>query len=116
MHVGLQLLMAMLLRQQQFVLLISNVCIPHLKHIIQLTELDLLLLAALLLFLQQQLQPNTVQALRKAVPALTDADVAAMMRAPMRSYDPTIMQVRPAASSTQRVTSAAGSKQHPASM
>jgi hypothetical protein len=93
--------------------------ISILKHTVQLTELDLLLfmlLAALLLFLQQQLQPNTVQALRKAVPALTDADVAAMMRAPMRSYDPTIMQVRPAASSTQRITSAAGSKQHFASM
>eukprot|EP00882_Tetradesmus_deserticola_P013753 GHRQ01014606.1.p2 GENE.GHRQ01014606.1~~GHRQ01014606.1.p2 ORF type:complete len:106 (-),score=13.97 GHRQ01014606.1:3-320(-) len=44
--------------------------------------------------MQQQLQANTVSALRKAVPALTDADVQAMMRAPMRSYDPTILQVR----------------------
>lgn len=43
--------------------------------------------------LQQQLQPNTVSALRKAVPALSEADVGGMMRAPMRSYDPTILQV-----------------------
>ncbi|WIA42229.1 hypothetical protein OEZ86_008246 [Tetradesmus obliquus] len=41
---------------------------------------------------QQQLQPNTISALRKAVPALSEADVAGMMRAPMRSYDPTILQ------------------------
>jgi hypothetical protein len=54
--------------------------------------------AAWLFLVQQQLQPNTVSALRKAVPELTEADVQAMMRAPMRSYDPTIMQVRPAAS------------------
>eukprot|EP00882_Tetradesmus_deserticola_P003674 GHRQ01003888.1.p1 GENE.GHRQ01003888.1~~GHRQ01003888.1.p1 ORF type:complete len:205 (+),score=67.59 GHRQ01003888.1:94-708(+) len=45
-----------------------------------------------LFYHQQQLQANTVSALRKAVPALTDADVQAMMRAPMRSYDPTILQ------------------------
>lgn len=51
-------------------------------------------MAAWLLLMQQQLQSNTVDALRKAVPALTDADVQAMMRAPMRSYDPTILQVR----------------------
>eukprot|EP00879_Flechtneria_rotunda_P012693 GHRR01013254.1.p1 GENE.GHRR01013254.1~~GHRR01013254.1.p1 ORF type:complete len:143 (+),score=41.06 GHRR01013254.1:226-654(+) len=42
---------------------------------------------------QQQLQPNTAEALRKAVPALTDEDVDAMMRAPLRTYDPNALQV-----------------------
>jgi hypothetical protein len=43
---------------------------------------------------QQQLQPNTAQALRRAVPDLEDEDIQAMMRAPMRSFDPNNLQVR----------------------
>ena len=43
---------------------------------------------------QQQLQANTVAALRKAVPGLSDSDVAAMQRAPHRSFDPAVLQVR----------------------
>ncbi|KAI8467914.1 MAG: cyanate lyase C-terminal domain-containing protein [Monoraphidium minutum] len=41
---------------------------------------------------QQQLQPNTVAALRKAVPSLGDDDVAAMQRAPQRSFHPDVLQ------------------------
>ncbi|KAF8071365.1 hypothetical protein HT031_001449 [Scenedesmus sp. PABB004] len=41
---------------------------------------------------QQQLQPRTVPALRKAVPGLTDGDVAEMQRAPFRRFDPAILQ------------------------
>jgi hypothetical protein len=33
-----------------------------------------------------------VELLREAVPALTDAQLAAMQRCPMRSYDPSIVQ------------------------
>jgi hypothetical protein len=43
---------------------------------------------------QQQLQPNTAAALRAAVPALESDDLEAMMRAPMRSFEPSQMQVR----------------------
>jgi hypothetical protein len=43
---------------------------------------------------QQQLQPNTVAALRAAVPGLTEADVGAMMAAPYRSFNPDNLQVR----------------------
>lgn len=42
---------------------------------------------------QQQLQPNTVAALRAVVPELEDDDIQAMMRAPMRSFDPNQIQV-----------------------
>jgi hypothetical protein len=48
---------------------------------------------AQLFFNQQQLQPNTVAALRKAVPALTDDDVDDMQRVPHRSFNPEILQV-----------------------
>lgn len=41
---------------------------------------------------QQQLQPNTVAALRAAVPDLDDEDIESMMRAPMRSFDPNQIQ------------------------
>lgn len=44
--------------------------------------------------LQQKLQPNTANALRAAVPDLEDEDIEAMMRAPMRSFDPNQIQVR----------------------
>ncbi|KIZ06424.1 cyanate lyase [Monoraphidium neglectum] len=47
---------------------------------------------AQLFFNQQQLQPNTVAALRKAVPALTDDDVDDMQRVPHRSFNPEILQ------------------------
>lgn len=43
---------------------------------------------------QQQLKPDTAVALRRAVPALTDDDVAFMQRAPFRSFDSNIIQVR----------------------
>lgn len=45
-----------------------------------------------LFFNQQQLQPNTADALRAAVPDLEDEDIEAMMRAPMRSFDPNQIQ------------------------
>lgn len=48
---------------------------------------------AQLFYNQQQLQPNTVAALRKAVPALTDDDVAVMQRVPHRSFSPEVLQV-----------------------
>ncbi|GLJ53865.1 hypothetical protein SUGI_1150240 [Cryptomeria japonica] len=41
---------------------------------------------------QAQLKPNTVESLRKAVPSLKDDHIAAMMRPPMRSYNPNILQ------------------------
>lgn len=50
---------------------------------------------------QQQLQPNTAAALRVAVPELEDEDLEAMMRAPMRSFEPNIVQVRCAHVSVQ---------------
>jgi hypothetical protein len=43
--------------------------------------------------LQQQLQPNTAAALRTAVPDLEEEDLDAMMRAPMRSFEPNQIQV-----------------------
>lgn len=48
--------------------------------------------ATQLFFNQQQLQPATVAALRKAVPALTDEDVAHMQRAPHRAFNPEVLQ------------------------
>jgi hypothetical protein len=42
--------------------------------------------------LQAQLKPGAVELLQKAVPALTDVQLAAMQRCPMRSYDPSIVQ------------------------
>jgi hypothetical protein len=42
---------------------------------------------------QQQLQPNTAAALKAAVPDLEEEDFEAMMRAPMRSFEPNQMQV-----------------------
>lgn len=66
--------------------------------------------------LQQQLQPNTVAALRKAVPGLKDADVNQMMRAPMRCYDPNNMQVGSrgaGAAVTQEGGAADGLRVHP---
>jgi cyanate lyase len=41
---------------------------------------------------QAQLKPETVASLRSAVPQLDDAQIEAMMRPPMRSYDPTLLQ------------------------
>lgn len=41
---------------------------------------------------QAQLKAGTEPKLRAAVPALTDAQVAAMRRCPMRSFDPAITQ------------------------
>jgi hypothetical protein len=46
------------------------------------------------LFLQQQLQPNTAAGLRTVVPDLEEEDLEAMMRAPMRSFEPNQIQVR----------------------
>ena len=43
--------------------------------------------------LQAQLKPGTVDALRKAVPGLTDEHVSIMQRCPMRSFDPSLIQV-----------------------
>lgn len=43
--------------------------------------------------LQQQLQPNTAAALRTAVPDLEEEDLDAMMRAPVRSFEPNQIQV-----------------------
>jgi cyanate lyase len=45
-----------------------------------------------LFFNQAQLKPGAVELLQKAVPALTEAQLAAMQRCPMRSYDPSIVQ------------------------
>lgn len=47
---------------------------------------------AQLFYNQQQLKPDTAALLRKAVPALEEQDVAAMMRAPMRTYAATLNQ------------------------
>ncbi|KAK1289501.1 Cyanate hydratase [Acorus calamus] len=41
---------------------------------------------------QAQLQPGSAAALRAALPDLTDALVEEMMRPPMRSYDPRLVQ------------------------
>lgn len=41
---------------------------------------------------QAQLKPGAVELLQKAVPALTDEQLTAMQRCPMRSYDPSIVQ------------------------
>lgn len=49
---------------------------------------------------QQQLQPNTVAALRAVVPDLQDDDIEAMLRAPMRSFDPNQIQVIGGAAAT----------------
>eukprot|EP00877_Chromochloris_zofingiensis_P014039 jgi/Chrzof1/888/Cz01g32230.t1 len=46
----------------------------------------------LCLLLQQQLQPNTVEALRKAVPTLSETDINEMTHAPYRSFDPNNIQ------------------------
>lgn len=43
---------------------------------------------------QQQLQPGTAKALAAVVPGLTDDDLTAMMAAPMRNFDPDVLQVR----------------------
>lgn len=45
-----------------------------------------------LFYNQQQLQPNTAAALKAAVPDLEEEDFEAMMRAPMRSFEPNQMQ------------------------
>lgn len=45
-----------------------------------------------LFFNQAQLKEGAVPLLKKAVPALTDEQLAAMRKCPMRSYDPTIVQ------------------------
>ena len=42
--------------------------------------------------LQAQLKEGTAEKLRAAVPALPDASLAAMKRAPLRQYDPLIVQ------------------------
>eukprot|EP00877_Chromochloris_zofingiensis_P013706 jgi/Chrzof1/858/Cz01g31180.t1 len=47
---------------------------------------------AQLFYNQQQLHAETVAALRKAVPALKDEDIADMQDAPFRSYEPTNIQ------------------------
>ncbi|XP_078429321.1 cyanase [Wolffia australiana] len=47
---------------------------------------------AQLLRRQAQLKPATVPALRAALPQLTDEMVAEMMRPPLRSYDPNLIQ------------------------
>lgn len=47
-----------------------------------------------LLRLQAQLKDGTVAALQKAVPTLTQADIASMKECPFRSFDPVIVQVR----------------------
>lgn len=52
---------------------------------------------AQLFYGQQQLQPNTVAALRAAVPGLSDADVEAMQAIPHRSFNPDVLQARRAA-------------------
>uniref|UniRef100_A0A0C9S463 Cyanate hydratase n=1 Tax=Wollemia nobilis TaxID=56998 RepID=A0A0C9S463_9CONI len=41
---------------------------------------------------QAQLKPETVDCLRKAVPGLQDDHIKAMMRPPLRSYDPNLVQ------------------------
>jgi len=41
---------------------------------------------------QAQLKPATATALKKLVPGIADADLLAMQKIPMRSFDPSIMQ------------------------
>ena len=43
-------------------------------------------------WLQAQLKAGTVEALRKAVPGLTDDHISLMQRCPMRSWDPQLIQ------------------------
>lgn len=45
-----------------------------------------------LVVLQAQLKSGREELLRKACPALTDELIAAMKRAPMRGYDPSILK------------------------
>jgi len=47
---------------------------------------------AQLFYNQAQLKPSTEEALRRVVPALSDDNIAAMRRCPMRSFDPNIVQ------------------------
>ncbi|KAA0049226.1 cyanate hydratase isoform X1 [Cucumis melo var. makuwa] len=47
---------------------------------------------AQLLRRQAQLKPDTVPKLRSALPQLTDDHIQQMMRPPMRSYDPCLIQ------------------------
>ena len=42
--------------------------------------------------MKAQLKPGTVDALRKAVPGLSDEHVSIMQRCPMRSFDPQLIQ------------------------
>jgi len=49
---------------------------------------------AQLFYHQQQLQPGTSAALQAAVPALTEEDLSDMQRAPVRRFDPDLLQVR----------------------
>ena len=48
--------------------------------------------AAQLFVNQAQLKPSTAEKLKAAVPGIGAEDLLAMQRAPMRSFDPTIMQ------------------------
>jgi cyanate lyase len=41
---------------------------------------------------QAQLKPATALKLKAAVPQIADADIQNMMKIPMRSFDPTIIQ------------------------
>ena len=52
---------------------------------------------AQLFYNQAQLKPGTVDAIRKAVPGLTDQHISIMQRCPMRSFDPQLIQVPHAA-------------------
>jgi cyanate lyase len=47
---------------------------------------------AQLFYNQAQLKPGTVEKLKSVVPSISDADLAVMQRAPVRSYDPSIIQ------------------------
>jgi cyanate lyase len=48
--------------------------------------------AAQLFVNQAQLKPNTVDKLKTVVPGINEEDLKLMQRAPMRSFDPSIMQ------------------------
>eukprot|EP00873_Tetraselmis_striata_P005507 jgi/Tetstr1/425771/TSEL_001556.t1 len=47
---------------------------------------------AQLFYNQAQLKPGTVSKLKAVVPGISDADLEIMQRAPVRSYDPSIIQ------------------------
>lgn len=47
---------------------------------------------AQLFYNQAQLKPSSVQGMKLAVPGISEADLKLMQRAPVRRYDPSIIQ------------------------